>query len=84
MLSSRLMLFLETLVQFFAWEPSGQRFAFIHGEELQRASVSFYSMVDPKTKTNALTSLVTLEKRNINRLVWSPTGNFIGKCAWQQ
>lgn len=56
----------------FAWEPTGNKFAFIHGES-PRISVSFY-IVRPQGKVDALK---TFERRTANHLFWSPTGQFI-------
>ncbi|XP_060560213.1 eukaryotic translation initiation factor 3 subunit B-like [Ruditapes philippinarum] len=56
----------------FAWEPTGNKFAFIHGES-PRINVSFY-IVRPQGKVD---SLKTFERRTANHLFWSPTGQFI-------
>ncbi|KAL4239629.1 translation initiation factor eIF-3b like protein [Mactra antiquata] len=56
----------------FAWEPNGNKFAFIHGEN-PRISVSFY-IVRPQGKVD---SLKVFERRTANHLFWSPTGQFI-------
>ncbi|KAF8110580.1 hypothetical protein N665_0081s0013 [Sinapis alba] len=54
----------------FAWEPSGHRFAVIHGDE----SVSFYSM---KTLPGKVTELFTLCNKQADSLFWSPRGKLI-------
>lgn len=36
-----------------AWEPKGDRFAVIHTEQMGRANVSFYSMLDKSIKESA-------------------------------
>eukprot|EP01127_Copromyxa_protea_P000407 TRINITY_DN10336_c0_g1_i1.p1 TRINITY_DN10336_c0_g1~~TRINITY_DN10336_c0_g1_i1.p1 ORF type:complete len:675 (-),score=151.95 TRINITY_DN10336_c0_g1_i1:18-2042(-) len=58
----------------FNWEPSGNRFAIIHGESISssRFNVSFYSMEGGKLKL-----LKTLEKKQANSLFWAPTGRYI-------
>ncbi|WAQ97470.1 EIF3B-like protein [Mya arenaria] len=56
----------------FAWEPTGNKFAFIHGES-PRISVSFY-IVRPQGKVDCLK---VFERRTANHLFWSPTGQFI-------
>ncbi|XP_069124801.1 eukaryotic translation initiation factor 3 subunit B-like [Argopecten irradians] len=59
-------------VMAFAWEPTGNKFAFIHGEG-SRISVSFYAI-----RTQGKVELLkTLERRTANHLFWSPTGQFI-------
>ncbi|KAJ4728759.1 Eukaryotic translation initiation factor 3 subunit B [Melia azedarach] len=58
----------------FAWEPKGQRFAVIHGDNT-RPDVSFYSMVNAVNKGHC-TKLKTLRDRQVNALYWSPTGCF--------
>ncbi|XP_067673505.1 eukaryotic translation initiation factor 3 subunit B-like [Haliotis asinina] len=62
----------KEIVHAFAWEPNGNKFAFIHGES-PRISVSFYMLL-PRGKVE---HLKTLEKRVANHLFWSPTGQFI-------
>lgn len=54
----------------FAWEPTGIKFAIIHGEA-PNISVSFYGV---KTKIELLK---TFEKTACNTLFWSPAGQFI-------
>merc|ERR1711963_61702 len=61
----------ETVLAF-AWEPTGSKFAYIHGEA-PRISVSFYN-IQPKGK---VVLMKTLEKRSANHLFWSPNGQFI-------
>ncbi|XP_063444701.1 eukaryotic translation initiation factor 3 subunit B-like [Mytilus trossulus] len=58
-------------VMAFAWEPTGNKFAFIHGES-PRISVSFYSIRAGKVEL-----IKTLERRQANHLFWSPAGQFI-------
>jgi translation initiation factor 3 subunit B len=60
----------------FAWEPLGHRFCVIHGEG-QRLDVSFHSMKSKETGVDKLSLLKTLEKRQVNNIFWSPTGNFL-------
>jgi len=63
---------LKENVHAFAWEPHGDRFAVIHGENANRPDVSFYSLAGRQ-----LQKLKTLEKRAANTLFWSPAGGFI-------
>jgi translation initiation factor 3 subunit B len=63
---------LKDPVHAFAWEPRGDRFAVIHGENPSKPDVSFYQMGGKK-----LTHLKTLEKKIANSLFWSPRGDFI-------
>ncbi|XP_041363161.1 eukaryotic translation initiation factor 3 subunit B-like [Gigantopelta aegis] len=62
----------KEIVYAFAWEPTGHKFAFIHGES-PRISVSFYA-IRPGGKVDLLK---VLEKRTANHLFWSPNGQFI-------
>lgn len=66
----------KDIVNFFAWEPFGNRFAVIHGhrEIAGRWDVSFYSM---EGNAGELKLLSTLEKKTCNELFWSPKGRFI-------
>jgi len=59
-------------VHAFAWEPKGDRFAIIHGENANRPDVSFYSLAEKQ-----LRKLKTVEKKPANALFWSPAGNLI-------
>lgn len=59
-------------VHAFAWEPKGDRFAIIHGENVNRADISFYTLAEKNVK-----KLHTLEKKQANSLFWSPAGDFI-------
>jgi len=63
---------LKENIHAFSWEPRGDRFAIIHGENANRPDVSFYSLVEQQLK-----KLKTLEKRLANCLFWSPAGSFI-------
>ncbi|KAK3091595.1 hypothetical protein FSP39_021018 [Pinctada imbricata] len=58
-------------VMAFAWEPTGTRFAYIHGES-PRISVTFYQI-----KAGKVELLKSLERRQANHLFWSPSGQFI-------
>ncbi len=66
----------KDIVNFFAWEPHGNRFAVIHGHRdiPGRMDVSFYSM---EGISGELKLLSTLEKKTCNQLYWSPKGRFI-------
>jgi len=59
-------------ISFFAWEPVGHKFAFIHGES-PRTCVSLYNV----NKGGTIELLKTFEKRTVNNLFWSPNGQFI-------
>ncbi|KAG1712168.1 Eukaryotic translation initiation factor 3 subunit B [Nymphon striatum] len=54
----------------FAWEPVGNKFAIIHGEN-PNINVSFYS-----TKAG-ITLLKKWERKQCNNLFWAPNGQFI-------
>lgn len=56
----------------FAWEPSGSKFAYIHGES-PRISVTFCNI----RQGGKVETLKTFEKRQANHLFWSPCGQFI-------
>ncbi|RUS90727.1 hypothetical protein EGW08_001531 [Elysia chlorotica] len=57
----------------FAWEPVGNKFAYIHGEA-PRISVTFYKIHPNGGKVELFK---TLEKKAANHLFWSPNGQFI-------
>lgn len=56
----------------FAWEPSGSKFAYIHGEN-PRISVTFCNI----RQGGKVETLKTFDKRQANHLFWSPSGQFI-------
>eukprot|EP01112_Ceratiomyxa_fruticulosa_P016156 TRINITY_DN4848_c0_g1_i1.p1 TRINITY_DN4848_c0_g1~~TRINITY_DN4848_c0_g1_i1.p1 ORF type:complete len:666 (-),score=150.28 TRINITY_DN4848_c0_g1_i1:61-2058(-) len=56
----------------FAWEPKGDRFAIIHGENALKPDISFYEV-----DSNKVRLLKTIEKKQSNSLFWSPKGQFI-------
>jgi translation initiation factor 3 subunit B len=58
-----------------AWEPKGHRFAILHGE-VQRPSLSIYSMKDAKGAVGT-THLHTLPNKQATQLHWSPAGRFL-------
>ncbi|XP_055692826.1 eukaryotic translation initiation factor 3 subunit B [Lutzomyia longipalpis] len=63
---------IKDLILAFAWEPIGQKFAIIHGEQTS-ANVTFY-----KVQTGQKPSLIKkLEKKVCTHLFWSPRGQFI-------
>lgn len=75
-----------------AWEPTGHRFALLHGEPA-RPSVSLYTMKDPKGGAIAgVHALHTIPNRPATSLHWSPAGRFLllaglkggmnGKLEW--
>eukprot|EP00126_Sphaerothecum_destruens_P008932 Sdes_comp20388_c0_seq2m14302 len=66
---------LKDTVTGFAWEPHGSRFGIIHTEN-SKISVSFYLMELPKNG-GKVKLLRTLEKKQVNKLYWSPKGRFI-------
>jgi len=57
----------------YSWEPKGDRFAVVHGDQSShgRYNVSFYNF------TKKLELIKTLEGRQANSLYWSPLGRFI-------
>lgn len=55
----------------FAWEPDGNRFLVIFGENA-RPDVSLYTMKEPQFKQVG----ETLEKKPANNIVWAPQGQF--------
>ena len=60
-------------VRVFSWEPKGNKFAVIHGEEnVSKVKVSFYQI----TKKGILEK-ATLENKTAKHLFWSPRGNFL-------
>jgi len=56
----------------FAWEPTGSKFAVIHGET-PRINVAFYN-VKAEAKVE---HLKTFDRRQANHLFWSPQGKFV-------
>ena len=76
-----------------AWEPQGHRFAVLHADAT-RASVSLFSMQDPKSGAvgTGVHHLHTMHNRTCSSLHWSPTGRFLllaglkgglnGKLEW--
>ncbi|KAG5178681.1 eukaryotic initiation factor 3b [Tribonema minus] len=74
------MLELRSNVIAFAWEPTGDRFAIVHGTELPRVNITFYTMKGGASG-NELAEVVTLEDKPVNHLYWSPQGQFIVMAA---
>mmetsp|Transcript_13914 Transcript_13914/g.19676 ORF Transcript_13914/g.19676 Transcript_13914/m.19676 type:complete len:709 (+) Transcript_13914:83-2209(+) len=70
------MLELRESVVAFAWEPSGDRFAIVHGTELPKSNVTFYNMKGGASGME-LTKITQIKNKLINRLYWSPQGQFI-------
>lgn len=66
----------KDLVNAFAWEPQGHRFAVIHGysDIPGKIDVSFFTM---EGVSGELKQMFRLEKKNANQLHWSPKGRFI-------
>eukprot|EP00177_Eucheuma_denticulatum_P008758 GFKZ01015908.1.p1 GENE.GFKZ01015908.1~~GFKZ01015908.1.p1 ORF type:complete len:708 (-),score=71.12 GFKZ01015908.1:1044-3167(-) len=64
------------IVNAFAWEPHGNRFAVIHAysDVPGKTDVSFFTM---EGLSGELKPLFTLEKKSANQLHWSPKGRFI-------
>jgi len=56
----------------FAWEPVGNKFAIIHGEQ-NNTAVSFYGV----RKGDAPVLLKKMEKKRFNMLFWGPYGQYI-------
>ena len=67
----------------FAWEPSGNRFAVIHGpnDAPGKSDVSIYTMTPTKganmEKIDELKVICTLENKTANQLHWSPRGRWL-------
>uniref|UniRef100_A0A6B2E9L5 Eukaryotic translation initiation factor 3 subunit B n=1 Tax=Phlebotomus kandelakii TaxID=1109342 RepID=A0A6B2E9L5_9DIPT len=62
---------IKDLILAFAWEPVGQKFAIIHGEQTS-ANVAFY-----KVQTGQKPALIKkLEKKVCTHIFWSPRGQF--------
>jgi len=59
----------------FAWEPSGHRFAVIHGDQ-SKPNVSFYSMETPQNP-GKVSKLATFDDKEADALFWSPRGKHI-------
>merc|ERR1711871_360679 len=79
---------LNEAVQFVAWEPSGDRFCVLHGEQ-RSVTISVYSMAGitdttsakaavkgniGKTPKKELTLLYSLGGKQCNEVLWSPAG----------
>lgn len=66
----------KDIVNAFAWEPHGNRFAVIHAysDVPGKTDVSFFTM---EGVSGQLKPIFTLEKKNANQLHWSPKGRFI-------
>lgn len=63
---------IKDIIQAFAWEPIGSKFAIIHGEQ-SSANVSFYEV-----KKGQEPSLVKkMERKSCSHLFWSPRGEYI-------
>ena len=60
----------ETLITV-AWEPKGDRFAIIHGDQQLKKHVSFYTMNGPNQSCKLLKML---EPKQVDSLFWSPRG----------
>lgn len=56
-----------------SWEPSGSRFAIIHGDG-HRPDLTFYTM---SNKQGRVGKVGTLKGKSVNALYWSPTGKNI-------
>ncbi|XP_055902277.1 eukaryotic translation initiation factor 3 subunit B [Eupeodes corollae] len=63
---------IKELILAFSWEPVGNKFAIIHGEQ-SNANVSFFE-VNKGQKPNLVKKL---EKKSCSHLFWSPRGQFI-------
>eukprot|EP00127_Corallochytrium_limacisporum_P003623 Clim_evm11s151 gene=Clim_evmTU11s151 len=59
----------------FSWEPQGNRFCLISGEQT-KTNVSFYAM-EQTVSGGKITLLHTLEKKQLNHIFWSPKGQFV-------
>lgn len=72
----------KDIVNAFAWEPNGNRFAVIHAysDIPGKTDVSFFTMQD---LSGQLKPLFTLQRKSANQLHWSPKGRFILLAATQ-
>ncbi|XP_010481033.1 PREDICTED: eukaryotic translation initiation factor 3 subunit B-like [Camelina sativa] len=66
---------LDEKILAFAWEPSGHRFAVIHGDQ-SNPGVSFYSM-ETFQIPGKVSKLATFEDKQADALFWSPRSKHI-------
>lgn len=66
----------KDVVHAFGWEPQGNRFAVIHGnnDTPGKSEVSFYTMEGIQGE---LKKLFALEGKTVNEIRWSPKGRFV-------
>ncbi len=67
---------MKDMIEAFAWEPTRERFAIIHGENQHRLHVSFYTMGAVRGGAK-MEKLYTIENKKVAALHWSPIGNTI-------
>eukprot|EP00795_Rhopilema_esculentum_P009002 gene9002-16644_t len=58
----------------FDWEPNGSKFVVLHGES-PHISASFYDIEEGSL--GKVVRLKTFEKKQLNSIFWSPTGQFV-------
>jgi len=63
---------LKESVQAFSWEPTGSKFAVIHGDA-QSLNVTFYGIKAGHT----IVMLKKYERKTANHIFWSPMGQFV-------
>ena len=67
---------MKDMIEAFAWEPTRERFAIIHGENQHRLNVSFYTMGAVRGG-GKMEKLYTVDNKKVAALHWSPIGNAI-------
>jgi len=61
----------------FAWEPSGQKFAYIYGESVNRTTVAFHRIVAAVgSLAGKVEPIKELKNRTCLQLSWSPAGQY--------
>lgn len=64
---------IKDTIQAFEWEPNGNKFCVIHGEN-PRICASYYQLEE--TKLGNVELIKTFEKKTCNTISWCPTGQF--------
>jgi len=68
------MIEMKDIVEAFAWEPSRERFALVHGENQHRLNVSIFSMGAIRNGAK-VEKTFSIENKQVATLHWSPAGN---------
>lgn len=58
-------------LSYFSWEPQGDRFAIVRGEQSSKRDVIIYSLEGDQLK-----EALVLKDKSVDRCVWSPQGRF--------